>query len=1036
MHRGLPQARAFTAKAACCSACFLLTFLPAIATADSYSGGSGTQAEPYRISSVSDWQELMATPADWASHFVLTADLDLEEIPLSPIGVAYSAPFTGVFDGNDYVIRNADVNMPDGDCVGLFGYLEGESQIKNLGVENISILGDRYVGGLVGRNYGTIRNCYSTGSVSGTDYLGGLAGSNSDAISNCYSTGSVSGTDYLGGLAGSNSGAISNCCSTGPVSGDDYVGGLVADNDRGAISDCYSTGSVSGTDFVGGLVGNNPYGSIGSSFWDVNTSGWTTSAGGTGKTTSEMQDINTFLDAGWDFVGESANGTCNYWRMPESGGYPVLSTFNGYIPAEPRGSGSEADPYVITDANELGTIWYRPWAYYVMVNDIDLVGISWSGAVVPFFSGVFDGNDHTLRNADVNMLGAGYVGVFGYLGTDGQIRNLGVEDISIFGTFDVGGLVGSTSGTITNCYSTGSVSGTGDCVGGLVGLNSGIISNCYSRGGASGDYCVGGLVGRNITTISNCYSTGSVSGTGSVGGLLGNSEARSGSTVSRSFWDMNTSGRATSAGGEGKTTSQMQDVNTFLGAGWDFVGETANGTSNFWVMPEGGGYPVLATFCGYVPAEAHGSGIEADPYIITDANELGTVWYRPSAYYMMVNDIDLVGISWSTAVFPAFNGVFDGNGHSIHNAHVNMPLANFVGLVAYLGKNGEIRNLGVEDAFILGRYIVGGLVGYSDYGTISNCYLTGLVDGRGNVGGLVGRNNECSGVSNSHSGASVNAASDYSAGGLVGRNLGAITNCYSTGSVGGRYYVGGLLGYNAGTAANSYSTGPVSGKYGAVGGLTGYNDRGTISTCYSTGSVGGEDSVGGLVGCNHDGAISNCYSTGWVRGDAHVGGLVGEHFGAMRYCYSTGSVGGTSYVGGLVGSNYSSTIGSSFWDANTSGWPTSDGGTPKTTAEMKTQSTFTLAGWDFIGETGNGTEDIWAICEGTNYPRFVYQIPQGDIACPDGVNGIDYSLLARYWHETDCAALEDCEGADIDLSGAVDFGDVAAVAESWLRGVE
>jgi len=58
-----------------------------------------------------------------------------------------------------------------------------------------------------------------------------------------------------------------------------------------------------------------------------------------------------------------------------------------------------------------------------------------------------------------------------------------------------------------------------------------------------------------------------------------------------------------------------------------------------------------------------------------------------------------------------------------------------------------------------------------------------------------------------------------------------------------------------------------------------------------------------------------------------------------------------------------------------------------------------------------------------------------DRLCRDGVNGLDSSVLARYWHETDCAALDDCEGADIDLSGAVDFGDVAAVAESWLRDV-
>ena len=60
---------------------------------------------------------------------------------------------------------------------------------------------------------------------------------------------------------------------------------------------------------------------------------------------------------------------------------------------------------------------------------------------------------------------------------------------------------------------------------------------------------------------------------------------------------------------------------------------------------------------------------------------------------------------------------------------------------------------------------------------------------------------------------------------------------------------------------------------------------------------------------------------------------------------------------------------------------------------MKSKTTFTDRGWDFLGETANGTEDIWAICEGTNYPRFVYQIPQGDIVCPDGVNSLDFSVF-------------------------------------------
>ena len=63
-----------------------------------------------------------------------------------------------------------------------------------------------------------------------------------------------------------------------------------------------------------------------------------------------------------------------------------------------------------------------------------------------------------------------------------------------------------------------------------------------------------------------------------------------------------------------------------------------------------------------------------------------------------------------------------------------------------------------------------------------------------------------------------------------------------------------------------------------------------------------------------------------------------------------------------------------FWDVQTSGQTTSAGGTGKTTAEMQTASTFLKAGWDFMGETANGTEDIWWILEGKDYPRLWWEI--------------------------------------------------------------
>jgi len=119
-------------------------------------------------------------------------------------------------------------------------------------------------------------------------------------------------------------GTITNCYSEGDVSGFIRVGGLVGHN-RGTITNCYAAGSVSGTYTVGGLVGWNDllWGTVSNSFWDFETSGRTGSAGGTGKTTAEMQTISTFTDAGWDFVGETVNGIEDIWFIPE-GDYPHL----------------------------------------------------------------------------------------------------------------------------------------------------------------------------------------------------------------------------------------------------------------------------------------------------------------------------------------------------------------------------------------------------------------------------------------------------------------------------------------------------------------------------------------------------------------------------------------------------------------------------------------------------------------------------------------------------------------------------------------
>jgi len=122
-------------------------------------------------------------------------------------------------------------------------------------------------------------------------------------------------------------GAVSNSYSTGSVTGNARVGGLVGFNDEGAVSNSYSTGSVTGNDYVGGLVGFNGYAVI-NSFWDIETSGQATSAGGTGKTTAQMQDISTFSGAGWNIIAVANPDTRNLsyiWNIVDKQTYPFLS---------------------------------------------------------------------------------------------------------------------------------------------------------------------------------------------------------------------------------------------------------------------------------------------------------------------------------------------------------------------------------------------------------------------------------------------------------------------------------------------------------------------------------------------------------------------------------------------------------------------------------------------------------------------------------------------------------------------------------------
>jgi len=195
------------------------------------------------------------------------------------------------------------------------------------------------------------------------------------------------------------------------------------------------------------------------------------------------------------------------------------------------------------------------------------------------FTGNFDGQGHEIRDLFINRPDESLIGLFGSVGEETVLENVGLVNATVTGEHEVGSLVGHNQGAVSRSYAIGNVTGKGYYVGGLLGcINEGNVSNAYSTSNVTGYKCVGGLVGGGAySTVSNSYSTGSVRGNLSVGGLVGLNFFDL--TVSNSSWDTETSGQATSAGGTGKNTTEMQDIATFTGADWNIIAVVLNETN-------------------------------------------------------------------------------------------------------------------------------------------------------------------------------------------------------------------------------------------------------------------------------------------------------------------------------------------------------------------------------------------------------------------------------------------------------------------------
>ncbi|MGN8225642.1 BspA family leucine-rich repeat surface protein [Gracilimonas sp. BCB1] len=256
-----------------------------------FSGGSGTEGDPYQVATAADLDNVRNY---LGSHFIMTANIDLTSATGDPSGAYWNGgagwraigaddtdlflpiPFTGSFDGNGHTILGLHMDQADSAGVGLFKYLGSPGSITKVGLAEVDITGFTNVGGLIGSTVvdnpetdplPTVDSVFVTGSVTGGDNIGGVIGNQfATNLSHAWSTATVVGNGgfaYYGGLVGYiDGGSISESYATGTVTETsgfgNQVGGLVGGAGGGiavTINNSYATGAVTGYDDVASLVG-------------------------------------------------------------------------------------------------------------------------------------------------------------------------------------------------------------------------------------------------------------------------------------------------------------------------------------------------------------------------------------------------------------------------------------------------------------------------------------------------------------------------------------------------------------------------------------------------------------------------------------------------------------------------------------------------------------------------------------------------------------------------------------------------------------
>ncbi len=632
------------------------------------------------------------------------------------------------------------------------------------------------------------------------------------------------------------------------------------------------------------------------------------------------------------------------------------------------GEGTEEKPYQISTYSQLKkfanivngkngeTKQSDAWA--VLTTDITCDDNYWDpigyynyndNTVEVCYTGTFDGNGHKIKNlSNVDITGAinkGEQGLFGIIGNGGLVKNLGLENGSIFGSGRVGSIAGWNYGTITNCYNTGSVSGPREVggivennysevkacynagvitgyqtgsnngyIGGIAGVNAGeqsgtvTITNCFNTGRVHGSSYVGGVAGTNYkekgtATIANCYNIGEISGTNDIGGVVGNNFANDSglATITNCF-----------------NTGKVNGASIIGG----IVGENGAGS--------GGTVNVTITNC-YNVGEVSGpddntGGVVGRNYVYGGTAKVAYCYYDSSksivskavGYNNGTVDSDNVPTGGLTTArmtgedaFKTGNMVF-----SFEQNEKNPWLLKANDEYRYLYP--VLNGVGVKEITNVSDVISEDVITKNDWpaqrlklenaegtlGTAGNTYkisdytmlkeFSNLVNG---YNGYTARPDACAEL--------VNDIVCTNRKWVPIGNYDGTNNLYYSGTFDGKYKK--IIGLSNADISDIETK-----NYQGLFGFIGSNEKIIRYLGLENTYILGNEYVGSIAG-QSCGSISRCYNVGEVHGEgAYVGGLIGNctmansHCGLIAFCYCIGKVSGTQLVGGIAGS-YSNT---------------------------------------------------------------------------------------------------------------------------------